>query len=267
MSSSLDRFVRQAPGLVQKAQEWLTARRRPIASLAEVKEMLPRLPLSDRWTANDRRNVADAWNNDPNRQRLLTVGGNKDILMLYKSCLRLIPLSPRRYHRVPLPSRIRYNTRDAGPWDPPTPDSDSFLVRLRDLKHQQPDRTVMELRRELRNPAPERDVFGRPLARHAKLPWNALFKNLERLAKEPESASSRRPSDPFLVRRQHLTLLGSALDSMSSMGFPRCYPIDLLNRRVNGRENPKDYPRDSDLRALRGYAILCERERLSFLKP
>jgi hypothetical protein len=96
VNASLDRFVRQFPELVRRAQRWMRAQlpASDIARLSHVQRLLPRLPLGPNWTEGDVRLLEKRWRKNHKRERLLDVGGNKCMLTLYKSCLRLMRCLP-----------------------------------------------------------------------------------------------------------------------------------------------------------------------------
>ncbi|AEO67381.1 uncharacterized protein THITE_109854 [Thermothielavioides terrestris NRRL 8126] len=313
MSRSLDMFVREAPKMVSQAQRWMAKNRRPIAGLDQVKELLPRLPLGDMWTAKDRAHVERLWDEDPMRERLLDLDRNKDILTLYKACLRLLRCLPEdiiscqfdleydtdqnrtsKTNGRPglvwsatfcdaltalivhplfegevavLAAAIQYavivDTGDPGPFTVEVPD-DHFLSRLQALQRQQPDKPVVELRRELRS-ARQPNAFGFKV-RGTRSSLDRLFEALERLAprRDGRPEARRKAPQPFLVDRRHLAMLQKALDSMAHLGFPVFMPGNVYNRGINGRRAVKDYPQRADLRALRSYAILRERERVRY---
>ena len=89
VSACLDRLVRQVSRLIKQVQDWMATNPR-FGGLAEVRQQLPRLPLNATWTAKHRDRVEKEWLKDPKRVRLLAVAGQKDLLTLYKACLRLV---------------------------------------------------------------------------------------------------------------------------------------------------------------------------------
>lgn len=95
MQASFARFVKKGPEMTQSAQLWISTNRPPIAGLAQVKQMLPRLPLTSNWTAKDRASVERRWLREPMRARMLDVVNKKELLTLYKSSLRLVHCLPR----------------------------------------------------------------------------------------------------------------------------------------------------------------------------
>ncbi len=93
-ADSLNRFMESVPDLLDDIRDWMSHSRPRISSLAEVKILLPRLPLSERWTDHDRALVERDWNQFLDREKMLDVRGNKDILTLYRTCLRLMRCLP-----------------------------------------------------------------------------------------------------------------------------------------------------------------------------
>ena len=317
VSASLDRFVKQAPAIIKQARNWM-ATNPQVGGMVNVQLQLPQLPLNATWTAAHRERVERSWLEDPERERLLAVDGQKDLLTLYKACLRLVHCLPEdiiscRFNleydmdqnRVQARGRsvfwsspfckkltallvhpmwdgsvallaiaIQYaviaDTRDRSPWDMEAPPGcDRFLRRLLTQKRQQPDASATEIRKELHDsaPVPQADAYGRPIGGPVSL-WDLLFQALED-AVEPELPDAEAPPPaprpgPFLVRRRHLDMVESALNAVSYGGLPRSLPVDFYGHGIGGRRSAKDYPKKSDLRELRSWSILCERERVAY---
>ncbi len=93
VSASLERLVRQAPSMINQAQGWMATNPR-FRGMVDVRQQLPQLPLNATWTAKHRERVERSWIKDPKRERLLATHGQKDLLTLYKACLRLVHCLP-----------------------------------------------------------------------------------------------------------------------------------------------------------------------------
>ncbi len=314
LSASLDSLLKETPELVKQTQRWLTQNRPRITrGLAEVREILPRLPVGPNWTAEQGAAVYRDWLAAPSRPRLLDVNGKKELLTLYKACLRLMRCLPediiscrfnleydlsqnRNLARGPqsllwsssfctslvallvhpmwncsvaaLAVAIQYavivDTGDLRDLDAEVPGTDMFLRRLLDPGHQASTNGAVDARRELhrRMSGPLRDVYGRETGPRTS-PWDVLFEAIENTVDPRQPEDLRLRSGPFQVHSRHLEMVGKALDSVSHMGFPRQMPVNLYNRAIGGRRSTKDYPQQRDLRELRSYSILCERERLA----
>ena len=94
MRASFRRFEHQGADMIRKTHNWMAINRPTIDGLAQVKRLLPRLALGYAWAARDRTLAARFWSKNPRRERFLNVGGNRDLLTLYKSCLRLMRCLP-----------------------------------------------------------------------------------------------------------------------------------------------------------------------------
>lgn len=90
LGASVVRFTSDLPQIIAETQRWMTENLPRISGLSEVRQMLPRLPLGPTWTAKDRAGVDSSWRKSARRKALLDVAKNKDILTLYKCCLRLM---------------------------------------------------------------------------------------------------------------------------------------------------------------------------------
>jgi hypothetical protein len=65
-----------------------------VPGLSDVQALLPRIPLGPHWTVKDRDTVDRDWARYYQRDQLLNVTGNKELLTLYKCSLRLMRCLP-----------------------------------------------------------------------------------------------------------------------------------------------------------------------------
>jgi hypothetical protein len=95
LGASLGRYALRAPKQADKVREWM-AGNPGVKGLADVQRLLPRLPVdpNSKWTDKDRRLVERRWDKHPRREKLLNVDGQKELLTLYKACLRLMHCLP-----------------------------------------------------------------------------------------------------------------------------------------------------------------------------
>ncbi|KAH6631247.1 hypothetical protein F5144DRAFT_647669 [Chaetomium tenue] len=94
LAASVDRFISGLPQVIAETQRWMAENLPRISGLSEVQRMLPRLRIGSTWTANDRDEVDRAWDKSAHREKLLDVAKNKEMLTLYKCCLRLMRCLP-----------------------------------------------------------------------------------------------------------------------------------------------------------------------------
>ncbi|KAL2174230.1 uncharacterized protein P884DRAFT_332299 [Thermothelomyces heterothallicus CBS 202.75] len=95
MSACLDRFVRQGPQMTRRTLDWLTSNRQAITGLSEVKTLLPRIPLGHDWTVKEKEMVEKDWKRTLGRTRPIKAAKHKELLTLYKACLRLMRCLPQ----------------------------------------------------------------------------------------------------------------------------------------------------------------------------
>ncbi|KAK3987093.1 hypothetical protein QBC44DRAFT_372382 [Cladorrhinum sp. PSN332] len=164
-----------------------------------------------------------------------------------------------------------------GPWFPEVP-PDPFLLVFLDTMKTTPGIGILDARK-LATAASRRVVWSSFPGSDSSFRdtsgshWSNLFQSIESVVKSSsnrpgkEESSSRDPSEPrYQVTTGQLNTLRKALNSMGSLGFPMYPTVELLHAGINGRRDPKDYPQSQDIRALREYAILRERERAEFKK-
>jgi hypothetical protein len=97
LNASLDRFVKEVPDKFKEAQRWMAENRPVISGLPQVEELLPRLPISETWTTEDRQRIESRWADDRKKAKLRDsdVKGKRELLILYKACLCLMRCLPK----------------------------------------------------------------------------------------------------------------------------------------------------------------------------
>jgi hypothetical protein len=95
LEAAFEAFAKSVAESVRDTRGWVCDPSRAVRNLEHVMELLPRVQLSETWTAADRERIEYRWKKMSKKMdRLLQVKTNNDLLTLYKACLRLMRCLP-----------------------------------------------------------------------------------------------------------------------------------------------------------------------------
>ncbi|KAK5661338.1 hypothetical protein OQA88_11233 [Cercophora sp. LCS_1] len=229
--------------MTEAAGEWMRSERERITGMDQVKALLPRVPVSESWTASDRRNAERIWHGDAYRAKSMMTGKSKEMLTLYKSCLRVFQCFPDDIicEEYCLDYDWDQNVqRDTRLW------SATFCGTLNELLvHPMWMGSFNLLATAIQYAVIVETDDRRPWDTQRAAGWDSFPRELQNLAAQNNTGRS------IAELRQQ-----KALDEMSPVGFSMYWPSKLFSIGVNHRRGRGDFPNYDSLPGLRDYALL-----------